>query len=244
LMRGGLGCGVIHGDRSQSQRQAALDSFKHGRNRVLVATDVAARGIDVEALSHVINYDIPGQSEDYIHRVGRTARAAMTGDAFTFVAPQEEGDLRMIERAIGTKLQRIVVEDFDYKASAPEQSDYRDNSRQPRGGFRGGDRNSNRGGDRNNNRRSSGNGGGNNFRSENKPQQYRDRGERTERAPEANGNTFQPRTENRKPEGGRPTRPWEQGNGGGLVKRSGKQPYWKRSKPAGRSEYSGASRSE
>jgi ATP-dependent RNA helicase RhlE len=91
----------IHGNRSQAQRTDALAGFKTGRFRVLVATDIAARGIDVEALSHVINFDVPAAPEDYIHRVGRTARAEATGDAFTFVAPQETEELRAIERAIG-----------------------------------------------------------------------------------------------------------------------------------------------
>jgi ATP-dependent RNA helicase RhlE len=106
----------IHGNRSQAQRTDALAGFKAGRFRVLVATDIAARGIDVEALSHVINFDVPAAPEDYIHRVGRTARAEATGDAFTFVSPDEEGDLRAIERAIGKRLPRVVLPDFDYSA--------------------------------------------------------------------------------------------------------------------------------
>ena len=81
--------------------------------RVLVATDIAARGLDVEALSHVINFDVPNVPEDYIHRVGRTARAELTGDAFTFVAPDEEADLRAIERAVATRLPRVTLPDFD-----------------------------------------------------------------------------------------------------------------------------------
>jgi ATP-dependent RNA helicase RhlE len=104
----------IHGNRSQAQRTAALAGFKAGRHRVLVATDIAARGIDVEALSHVVNFDVPGAPEDYIHRVGRTARAEATGDAFTLVAPSEEQDLRTIERALGKRLPRIMVPGFDY----------------------------------------------------------------------------------------------------------------------------------
>src|SRR6266481_1025797 len=88
----------IHGNRSQSQRTQALAGFKSGRYPVLVATDIAARGIDVEALSHVVNFDVPGAPDDYIHRVGRTGRAEMTGEAFTFVTPQDEGDWRAIER--------------------------------------------------------------------------------------------------------------------------------------------------
>jgi ATP-dependent RNA helicase RhlE len=104
----------IHGNRSQAQRTEALAGFKAGRYKVLVATDIAARGIDVTALGHVINFDVPGQPEDYIHRVGRTARAELTGSAFTLVAPEEEGSLRDIERAIGKRLPRVTMPDFDY----------------------------------------------------------------------------------------------------------------------------------
>jgi ATP-dependent RNA helicase RhlE len=116
LEKRGLSVARIHGNRSQSQRTDALDGFKAGRYRVLVATDIAARGIDVEALGHVVNFDVPGMSEDYIHRVGRTARAEMTGEAFTFVAPEEMDDLRNIERAIGKVLPRVTLPDFDYAA--------------------------------------------------------------------------------------------------------------------------------
>ncbi len=111
----------IHGNRSQAQRTEALAGFKTGRYRILVATDVAARGIDVEALSHVVNFDVPAQSDDYIHRVGRTARAEATGDAITFVAPDEEGDLRQIERAVGKRLPRVQVPDFDYTQKSAEK---------------------------------------------------------------------------------------------------------------------------
>jgi ATP-dependent RNA helicase RhlE len=106
----------IHGNRSQAQRTAALAGFKSGKFPVLVATDIAARGIDVEALGHVVNFDVPLVPEDYIHRVGRTARAEATGHAFTFVAPQEEGELRAIERVIGKRLPQVTVPDFDYGA--------------------------------------------------------------------------------------------------------------------------------
>jgi ATP-dependent RNA helicase RhlE len=116
LVRSGIKAERIHGNRSQAQRTQALAGFKEGRYRVLVATDIAARGIDVEALGHVVNFDVPVVPEDYIHRVGRTARAEATGDAFTFVAPDEEGDLRQIERAIGKRLPRVTVPDFDYNA--------------------------------------------------------------------------------------------------------------------------------
>ena len=121
LARHGVPSDRIHGNRSQAQRTQALANFKAGRYRVLVATDIAARGIDVEALSHVVNFDVPNVPEDYIHRVGRTARAEMTGDAFTFVSPEEEGDLRAIERAIGKRLPRVVLPDFDPRAAAPER---------------------------------------------------------------------------------------------------------------------------
>jgi ATP-dependent RNA helicase RhlE len=120
LTRKGVPCERIHGNRSQAQRTQALAGFKEGRYRVLVATDIAARGIDVEALSHVVNFDVPNVPEDYIHRVGRTARAEMTGDAFTFVSPEEATDLAAIEREIGKRLPRITVPGFDY-AKAPAE---------------------------------------------------------------------------------------------------------------------------
>jgi len=116
LVRAGVNAERIHGNRSQAQRTAALAGFKAGRFRVLVATDIAARGIDVEALGHVVNFDVPKVPEDYIHRVGRTARAEATGEAFTFVAPEEESDLRAIERTVGQRLPRVRVPEFDYSA--------------------------------------------------------------------------------------------------------------------------------
>jgi ATP-dependent RNA helicase RhlE len=116
LVRHKLNAARIHGNRSQAQRTEALAGFKSGKYRILVATDIAARGIDVEALSHVVNFDVPMVPDDYIHRVGRTGRAEMTGEAFTFVAPDEESDLKAIERAIGKGLPRVTLPDFDYKA--------------------------------------------------------------------------------------------------------------------------------
>ena len=121
LARHRIPCERIHGNRSQAQRTQALAGFKAARFRVLVATDIAARGIDVEALSHVVNFDVPHVPEDYIHRVGRTARAEMTGDAFTFVAPEEERDLGAIERAIGKKLPRVTLPGFDYGKRSVER---------------------------------------------------------------------------------------------------------------------------
>ena len=108
----------IHGNRSQAQRTEALAGFKSGKYRVLVATDIAARGIDVTALGHVINFDVPAAGEDYIHRVGRTARAELTGSAFTLAAPEDEDSIRIIERAISKRLPRVTVPDFDYNARA------------------------------------------------------------------------------------------------------------------------------
>ena len=116
----GIANAKIHGNRSQAQRTDALEGFKSGRYRCLVATDIVARGIDVEQLEHVVNFDVPHLPEDYIHRVGRTARADATGDAFTFVSPEEEQDLAAIERAVGRRLPRVMVADFDY-ASKPKQ---------------------------------------------------------------------------------------------------------------------------
>ena len=121
LARHGVNCERIHGNRSQAQRTDALAGFKQGRFQVLVATDIAARGIDVEALSHVVNFDVPHVPDDYIHRVGRTARAELTGDALTLVAPDEEGLVRDIERALGEPLPRLTVAGFDYRAPAAEQ---------------------------------------------------------------------------------------------------------------------------
>ena len=116
LVKNGINAERIHSNRSQAQRTAALAGFKSGKYRVLVATDIAARGIDVEALGHVVNFDVPLVPEDYIHRIGRTGRAELTGDAFTFVSPQEEGEVKSIERVLGKRLPRVTVPDFDYNA--------------------------------------------------------------------------------------------------------------------------------
>ena len=109
LERSGVASAALHGDRSQAQRTRALEGFRSGRTRVLVATDIAARGIDVESLSHVVNFDVPRAPDDYIHRVGRTGRAQAIGDAWTFVSPAEESELRSLERAIGKRIPRATL---------------------------------------------------------------------------------------------------------------------------------------
>jgi ATP-dependent RNA helicase RhlE len=121
LGRHGIRVERIHGNRSQAQRTQALAGFKSGHFQVLVATDIAARGIDIDALSHVVNFDVPALPEDYIHRVGRTARAEARGDALTLVAPNEEADFRTIERAIGTRIARVTLPGFDYGQRVSER---------------------------------------------------------------------------------------------------------------------------
>jgi ATP-dependent RNA helicase RhlE len=113
LVHRGFTATAIHSDRTQSQRQNALAAFKHGRYRVLVATDIAARGIDVEGISHVINYDTPVYAEDYIHRIGRTGRADLTGDAVTFVSAQERKYFNNIEKLIGKRFSLHVYPGFN-----------------------------------------------------------------------------------------------------------------------------------
>ncbi len=109
LDRAGLSVARIHGNRSQNQRTRALAGFKAGRYRVIVATDILARGIDVEALDHVINFDVPATPDDYIHRVGRTGRADETGDAYTFVTPQDRSLVQAIERKVGRPIERRTL---------------------------------------------------------------------------------------------------------------------------------------
>jgi len=102
----------IHSDRTQPQREAALRGFRDGRTRVLVATDIAARGLDVDAVSHVINYDVPAVPEDYIHRIGRTGRAGNEGRALTLVTPVDESSMRAIEKLTGQPVKRVVLPGF------------------------------------------------------------------------------------------------------------------------------------
>ena len=123
LQRANIRAGVIHGDRSQSQRIAALEDFRRGKSRVLVATDIAARGIDVEGISHVVNYDVPMQPEDYVHRIGRTGRAQASGRAYTLVTPTDETIVRRIEMTLCHKIERRRLESIDYRTPALVQPD-------------------------------------------------------------------------------------------------------------------------
>jgi ATP-dependent RNA helicase RhlE len=121
LKRAGVVAVSIHSGRTQNQRQRALDGFRSGKYQVMVATDVAARGIDVEGISHVINYDVPTHAEDYVHRIGRTGRAAATGDAITFVSSEEEKYLREVGKFIGRKLTAQKCKGFSYVKSPPPE---------------------------------------------------------------------------------------------------------------------------
>ncbi len=123
LQRANIRAAVIHGDRSQGQRIAALEDFRRGKSRVLVATDIAARGIDVEGISHVVNYDAPMQAEDYVHRIGRTGRAQAAGCAYTLITPTDEDIVRKIERVLQQKIQRRHLDGIDYHAPALVQPD-------------------------------------------------------------------------------------------------------------------------
>ena len=120
LERQGINAVAIHGDKSQQQRTEALEAFKAGRARVMVATDVAARGLDIDDLPHVINYELPRVAEDYIHRIGRTGRAGKPGDATSLVAPEEKPQLADIEKLIKFKIEQVSVADFEPGAAPPE----------------------------------------------------------------------------------------------------------------------------
>jgi ATP-dependent RNA helicase RhlE len=119
LEQKGVRCATLHSNRSQNQRLRALKDFKDGAVRVLVATDIAARGIDVDGISHVVNYDFPMHVEDYVHRIGRTGRANAIGDAISFVTNEDHGELRALERFIGRGIVRKKAEGFNYSAQAP-----------------------------------------------------------------------------------------------------------------------------
>ncbi len=130
LEKAGYKAASLQGNLSQNRRQEALDGFRAGKYQILVATDIAARGIDVSSISHVINYDIPDTVDAYTHRIGRTGRAAKTGDAFTFITREDNDTVRSIERVLGYAIERRTVKEFDYKKPAPERD--REFARPPR----------------------------------------------------------------------------------------------------------------
>ena len=125
IERAGYKTSALHSNRSQSQRQSALDDFRSGRCQILVATDIAARGLDIESISHVINYDIPDTVDMYIHRIGRTGRMEREGDAMTLITTEDAGTVWDIERALGNPIERRKVEDFDYTAARPPRDEFR-----------------------------------------------------------------------------------------------------------------------
>lgn len=119
IMRAGFKVTSLHGDRTQGQRQSALKGFRDGTHDIMVATDIAARGLDVESISHVINYDMPDTADAYIHRIGRTGRAERTGDAFTLVTPEDNDVIRTLERIMGGPIKRETLDGFNYEVPAP-----------------------------------------------------------------------------------------------------------------------------
>lgn len=123
IARDGFAVGQLHSDLSQAQRNRAMEDFRRGAFQILVATNIAARGLDVEHITHVISHDVPDVPEDYVHRIGRTARAGAEGDAWVLVSRQEERSLADIERQIGRRLPRVTLPDFDYSAAEPESTD-------------------------------------------------------------------------------------------------------------------------
>ncbi len=124
LKKAGFLAASLQGNLPQSKRNAALESFRDGSNQILVATDIAARGLDITSISHVINYDVPDTADSYIHRIGRTGRARKTGDAFTFVAPEDGAIVSAIERMLGERVTCRRIEGFDYAQPAPALSDH------------------------------------------------------------------------------------------------------------------------
>ena len=124
---------ALHGDRTQGQRERALDDLRRGRVQVLVATDIASRGIDVDDISHVVNYDVPRAPEDYVHRIGRTGRVQATGDAFTLMSPEERPEVAAIERFLGRAIPRVLIPDFDYGRAIGRDSEPRRRQRSSRG---------------------------------------------------------------------------------------------------------------
>lgn len=122
IAREGHSAAALHSNRSQNQRKIAMDGFRSGHFRILVATDIAARGIDVERVSHVINFDVPDTADAYIHRIGRTGRAERTGTAFTLITPEDYDQVRAIERVVGRAIERRELTGFDYNAPAPPRA--------------------------------------------------------------------------------------------------------------------------
>jgi ATP-dependent RNA helicase RhlE len=120
LEKAGISATAMHADKTQAQRMKALEGFKDGSIRVLIATDIAQRGLDISDITHVINYDVPQQAEDYVHRIGRTGRAGQAGDAFTFMAPDEIAMVRTIEHVIGQPIPRISVPGYDFGTVAAD----------------------------------------------------------------------------------------------------------------------------
>jgi ATP-dependent RNA helicase RhlE len=118
----GFAVGQLHSDLFQPQRNRAIDGFRRGDYQVLVATNIAARGLDVEHITHIIGHDVPAMPDDYVHRIGRTARARAEGDAWVLVSPAEERSLAQIERQIGQRLPRVLLPDFDYHQSATAEA--------------------------------------------------------------------------------------------------------------------------
>jgi superfamily II DNA/RNA helicase len=131
LEKAGYRAASLQGNLSQNKRQEALNGFRDGKYQVLVATDIAARGIDVSCISHVINFDMPDTTDAYTHRIGRTGRAAKTGDAFTFITREDDPMVRSIERVLGEKVERRTLKGFDYKK--PVTSFSTGSARPPRG---------------------------------------------------------------------------------------------------------------
>jgi ATP-dependent RNA helicase RhlE len=140
LEQAGVKVAVMHGDRAMKDRVKALDQFRDREVRVLVATDVAQRGLDVEGISHVVNFDVPQDPDSYVHRVGRTARAGQKGEAITFMSPGEIGELRAIEHHIGRELPKVELEGYGFGLATPEGAAPATLKKAPRGGRRMGSR--------------------------------------------------------------------------------------------------------
>ena len=128
----GLKVGLIHGGKTQSMREAALAGFRAGRQRILVATDVAARGLDIQGITHIVNYDVPDTSTSYIHRVGRTARVEEAGEAISLVGPRETKDLKNIENDLGYSFSRERLSGFNYMERGAPRPEFRQRDQRPR----------------------------------------------------------------------------------------------------------------